>query len=246
MLDGLKWFESYVPRTLVRRLMRQGAQGGIESVERDVTVMFTDIAGFTTLSETMTAAETAAFLNAHFGLIGAAIEVEDGTVDKHMGDGVMAFWGAPEAVEDHALRACRAAVIVRAAIVDENARRQALGLVPVHCRIGIHTGPATVGNIGSASRLSYTIVGDTVNSASRLCEMGKMVGHDEQDVVILLGGATASDAAASFVLESMGAHVLRGRHGDTEVFQLLAPVPGGAGSDVASIAPAVADAAAMG
>ena len=85
-----------------------------------------------------------------------------------------------------------------------------------------------------------------MNSASRLCEMGKMVGHAEQDVVILLGGATASDAAASFVLESMGAHVLRGRHGDTEVFQLLAPVPGGAGSDVASIAPAVADAAAMG
>ena len=245
MLDGLKWFESYVPRTLVRRLMRQGGQGGIESIEREVTVMFTDIAGFTSLSETMTAAETAAFLNAHFGLVGAAIEAEDGTVDKHMGDGVMAFWGAPEAVGDHALRACRAAVIVRAAIVDENARRQALGLAPVHCRIGIHTGPATVGNIGAASRLSYTIVGDTVNSASRLCEMGKTVGHAEQDVVILLGGATAREAAASFVLESLGAHVLRGRHGDTEVFQLLAPVPGAAGNHIAAGAPKVAVPAAM-
>ncbi len=88
-------------------------------------------------------------------------------------------------------------------------------------RIGIHCGAVTVGNIGAASRLSYTIVGDPVNSASRLCELGKQAAPDGRDVVILLGDAAAHRVGAAFVFSPFGTHVLRGRQADTEVFQLL-------------------------
>lgn len=225
MVDGLRWFESYAPRTLVRRLLRAGGDRGVESIQREVTVMFTDIAGFTGLSETMTAAEVAEFLNTHFALVGNAIDAEEGTVDKHLGDGIMAFWGAPEPQDDHTARACRAALAIREAIESENRRRTTQGKPKVMVRIGIHCGAVTVGNIGAASRLSYTIVGDPVNSASRLCELGKQAEPDGRDVVILLGDAAARRVARDFVLIPFGTHVLRGRQADTEVFQLMTAAP---------------------
>ncbi len=221
MIDGLRWFESYAPRSLVRRLIRAGGERGVESIQREVTVMFTDIAGFTTLSETMGAAEVADFLNEHFALVDKVIDAEQGTVDKHLGDGVMAFWGAPETQDDHTERACRAALKIRDTVEAQNRDRAAFGLPKINVRIGIHCGAVTVGNIGAASRLSYTIVGDPVNTASRLCELAKQVVPDGRDVVILLGDAAASRVAPAFALLPFGTHVLRGRQADTEVFQLL-------------------------
>jgi adenylate cyclase len=221
MIDGLRWFETYVPRSLVRRLLRFGDQA-VESVERDVTVMFTDLAGFTTLSERMGAAEVATFLNEHFALVDACIEAEDGTVDKHLGDGVMAFWGAPEDQPDHAVRAVRAALAIRAALTADNERRRAAGLKVARTRIGIQTGPVTVGNIGAASRVSYTIVGDSVNAASRLEDLGRTV-EDAGDVVILVGDDTAVALGGLFTLRPMGKHKLRGRKGDTDVFEVMGP-----------------------
>ncbi len=233
MIDGLRWFESYVPRALVRRLMRSGLQGGIESVQRDLTIMFTDIAGFTTLSETMSAGEVATFLNRHFGLIDALIDGGEGTVDKHLGDGVMAFWGAPEPTADHAGRACLAALAIREAVEAENRARVARGEPAVRLRIGLHSGAATVGNIGAASRLSYTIVGDSVNAASRLCELAKQVPAGGRDVVILAGDETVARLPEGFLLESRGAHLLRGRQVATEVFQVLGQAEDGPAEMVA-------------
>jgi len=221
MLEGLRWFEAYVPRALVKRLMRVGSAENIQSVERNVTVMFTDIAGFTTLSERMTAPEVASFLNTHFTLVDSCIDAEGGTVDKHLGDGVMAFWGAPEMQDDHALRACRAALAIMRAVNRDNDRRRQGGGAAVRLRIGIHTGPATVGNIGGATRISYTIVGDTVNTADRLCELGKQVGADGNDVVVLLSGETGALVQPHVELVPFGAHVLRGRHGGTEIYRLV-------------------------
>jgi class 3 adenylate cyclase len=221
MLDGLRWFESYVPRALVRRLLRLGRGRAIESIQRDLTVMFTDISGFTSLSERMSAPEVAEFLNRHFALIDACIDREDGIIDKHLGDGVMAFWGAPDIQPDHARRACRAALAIREAVETDNARRRAAGEAPVKVRIGLHTGPVTVGNIGAASRLSYTIVGDTVNSADRLCELARAVDESGHDVVIVVSAATAEAAADGFDLTPVGAQMLRGRHAPLEVYRLL-------------------------
>src|SRR3546814_17165418 len=94
MLGGLRWFETYVPRSLVMRLIHLG-EDGVESEERQVTVMFTDIAGFTTASQQLTPHDTAAFLNHHFGLLAAAIAETGGPLDKYMGAAVKAFWGPP-------------------------------------------------------------------------------------------------------------------------------------------------------
>lgn len=96
MLDGLKWFQTYVPRQLVRRLVRQREQATIESREQKLTVMFTDIIGFTAMSETRSPAEIAELLNRHFEVLYQCIEAEGGTLDKYIGDAAMAFWGAPE------------------------------------------------------------------------------------------------------------------------------------------------------
>ena len=221
MIDGLRWFETYVPRALVRRLIRLGANGSVESVEREVTVMFTDIAGYTTLSEKMTATEVANFLNAHFSLIDRCIDGAGGTVDKHLGDGVMAFWGAPEVQADHAERAVSAARAIALAIAEDNARLRAKGGIPVRVRIGIHTGRATVGNVGGPSRMSYTIVGDTVNSAERLCDLGKQAPPGSFDVVVLISGDTAAQVSTAFELAPFGQHVLRGRQQATEIFRLM-------------------------
>jgi len=119
----------------------------------------------------MDAKQIAALLNEHFTLIGECIEAEGGTVDKFIGDAVMAFWGAPEEEPDHAARALRAAKAMVAVLDRENERRVADGLAPVAMRAAIHTGSVVVGNIGSKNRINYTIVGDAVSTAARLEEL---------------------------------------------------------------------------
>ncbi len=220
MLSGLRWFETYVPKSLVLRLMRLG-EDAIRSEERTVTVMFTDIADFSGLSERYPPAELVELLNRHFGLLLEKIETEDGTVDKFIGDSVMAFWGAPEARLDHAEATCRAALAIRTAISAENQRRVAAGAEPLGLRIGIHSGTAVVGNIGAAGRLNYTLIGDTVNVAQRLEALGKELDIREREIAILLSGATAALLGARFEVRPLGDHQLRGRRTATEVFELL-------------------------
>jgi class 3 adenylate cyclase len=121
----------------------------------------------------MPAAEIADFLNHHFALVAKCVEAEGGTVDKYIGDSVMAFWGAPEPQPDHTERACRAAIGVSIALKSDNMARKREGKPPVRVRIGVHTGEVVVGNIGAPGRINYTIVGDTVNAASRLEQLCK-------------------------------------------------------------------------
>lgn len=219
MVSGLHWFENYVPKTLVRRLLEQGMAGALGSDSRTLTVMFTDIAGFTAVSEGMNADEVASFLNDHFTIVSACVEQEGGTIDKYIGDSVMAFWGAPEYQEDHAARAVRAASAIAAAVGAENERRQARGQSAIQVRIGLHTGEAVVGNIGSPGRINYTIVGDTVNTASRLEQLGKDLGPDAE-VCILASAATISELPEDAAREPMGRQSLRGRGGKIEVWRL--------------------------
>lgn len=229
MLSGLRWFETYVPKSLVLRLMHLG-EDAIRSEQRTVTVMFTDIADFSGLSERYPPAELVELLNRHFGLLLEKIESEDGTVDKFIGDSVMAFWGAPEARRDHAEATCRAALAIRTAISAENQRRTAAGAEPLGLRIGIHSGTAVVGNIGAAGRLNYTLIGDTVNVAQRLEAMGKELDIQNSEIAILVSGDTAAFLGTRFEVRPLGNHQLRGRRTATEVFELLGE--GAAGSPV--------------
>jgi class 3 adenylate cyclase len=221
-ITGLRWFETYLPKNLVLRLMRQESGEGVKSDERRLTVLFTDIVDFTELAKRTPAAATAAFLNEHFELLGGCIEAEDGTVDKYIGDAIMAFWGAPEDQPDQAARALRAAHAIAGALARDNRRREAAGLRPIGLRVGIHTGPAVVGNIGAPGRVNYTIVGDTVNIANRIEALGKEVTpHDEASVLISAAVVEAlGDERDAFGLESLGPHRLRGRDEAVEVYRL--------------------------
>jgi adenylate cyclase len=220
MLGGLKLFERYVPRSLVKKLIERGDEHTL-SEERVVTVMFTDIAGFTTLSEGLTATQVADFINEHLTLLGRCVEEQGGTIDKYIGDSLMAFWGAPDDMEDHAQAACRAAIAIAADLKADNLRRRTNGLDPVRIRVGIHTGPLVVGDIGSPNRINYTIMGDTVNVAARLEALGKEIDPDAE-IIILTGSETARLAGGEFTLLQEGSHTVRGKTEATKVSRLVA------------------------
>ena len=136
-------------------------------------------------------------------------------IDKFIGDAAMALWNAAETQADHAARAERAADAIRTTLDDDNARQDP----PVRLRIGIHSGPVVVGNIGSATRMNYTVVGDTVNTASRLEDLGRTLLPDVE-IAVLLSAATAAALPESLPISSLGCHGLRGRDAPTEVFAL--------------------------
>jgi class 3 adenylate cyclase len=221
MLRALRWFELYVPKKIVERLIKTGDVRDTISDAREITVMFTDIAAFSAASQGMSAPEVAAFVNHHFALVAGCIEAEDGTIDKFMGDSVMAFWGAPDVQTDSAERACRAARAIAAAIHADNEQREAAGEPAVGIRIGIHTGPATVGNIGAPGRLNYTIIGDTVNIGQRLEQLGKEIYPGGAEVTILISGDTARQLKTDFKPVAAGRRKLKGRAGEIEVFKLV-------------------------
>ena len=220
MVSGLRWFETYVPKALVLRLMdRIGVEGQFSSEEREVTVMFTDIRGFSRMAEHMGAADTAAMLNEHFTQLAACIEAEGGTVDKFIGDAIMAFWGAPDDQPDHAARALRAAHAIARRVHADNLKRVSKGRQPIRVRIGLHSGPVVVGNIGSESRINYTIVGDTVNVAARIEELASSL-QGPAEVTVLASAATAFQGNGAAPLTCVGGYPLRGRGGPTEVWRI--------------------------
>lgn len=216
MTAGLRWFETYVPQQLVQRLMSREAP--VESEHKRITVMFTDIAGFSTLSENMPAAETAAMLNEHFAILVACIEEEGGTVDKYIGDSVMAFWEPDESGID-VDRALRAALKIRAQVTEDNRTRRLENRVAPRVRIGIHTGNAIVGNIGAPGRVNYTLVGDSVNIAARLEQLCKEIGA-ESDAKILISGETAALASDRTGFVHHGNREIRGRADSIDVWSI--------------------------
>ncbi|MGI9463566.1 MAG: adenylate/guanylate cyclase domain-containing protein, partial [Aestuariivirgaceae bacterium] len=211
MLDGLKWFQTYVPRQLVRRLVRQNAAGSVESREQELTVMFTDIIGFTAMSETKSPTEIADMLNRHFEVLYQCIEAEGGTLDKYIGDAAMAFWGAPQAQPDHAARACRAALAARKAFQETEPDQR--------IKIAIHTGPLIVGNIGAVDRMNYTVIGDTVNTCSRIEKLAGDLDAGEP-AIILISDATAAQLGDEFKLEAAGEFQVKGRESAVTVYRL--------------------------
>jgi len=219
MLDGLKAFGRYVPRTLVTRLVKEGRIGaGTE--ERVLAIMFTDIAGFTAACEKMSAGEVAAFINQHLALVSACVEQEGGTIDKFIGDAVMAFWGAPGHTENPAASACRAAIAIQRALAADNKQRIAGGLAPVRIRIGIHMGPVVVGDIGAPNRINYTIVGDAVNATQRLESLGKTVDPDAEAITLVSQEILAA-LPSGFQLISRGTHLVKGKSEGLDVYQLV-------------------------
>ncbi|WP_299812016.1 adenylate/guanylate cyclase domain-containing protein [uncultured Roseibium sp.] len=219
MVEGLKAMNPYVPRSLFIKLMRLGGGKAAEARRAELTIVFTDIVGFTALSEHLSAEETAGLLNDHFAILVEAVEGEGGTVDKFLGDGMLAFWGAPDARHDHAEAAVRTARRIASAFHAANEEAAQNGRPQMCLRIGIHTGHAVVGNVGALDRWNYTVVGDTVNAAERLQTLGKEA-PGSPEVTILASADTIAQLPAERNHRPVGEHHLRGRSGLMEVYWL--------------------------
>ncbi|MBL8906515.1 MAG: adenylate/guanylate cyclase domain-containing protein [Rhizobiales bacterium] len=217
MVQGLRWLQTYVPRKLVQRLIGATGAPAVEARQADLTVMFTDIVGFTARSEKMPPARVAEMLNDHFELVNGCIEAELGTLDKYIGDAAMAFWGAPEPIPDHAARACRAALAIA------KATREGIGREPettAHLKIAIHTGPLIVGNIGARTRMNYTVIGDTVNVCSRIEEIAGTLA-DHEPVTILVSSEVVNAAGSGFMFEPLGNRTVKGRQRTVSIWRLV-------------------------
>lgn len=167
----------FLPRQVAERVMASGPDA-LAPVEREVTVLFSDIRGFTTMSEGLSPREVLAMLDDYFGQMSQIVKGHDGVVGKFLGDGMLAFWGVPDRLDDHALAAVRTARDMRRAVRELNQHRAARGQPPLQIGIGIHTGTVAAGMLGGALQAEYTIIGDAVNVASRVEGLTKEHGVD--------------------------------------------------------------------
>ncbi|MEL7058714.1 MAG: adenylate/guanylate cyclase domain-containing protein [Acidobacteriota bacterium] len=198
--------QRYHSPSVIEQVMRSDADddGEHKLTKAEVSVLFADIVGFTAYSELAEPEDVAALMESYFTHAVEAIFGHGGTLDKFIGDCVMAFFGAPMALDDHADRAVSAACDIRAALTRWNGERAAAGLPPVRVRIAINTGPVVVGDIGSNRRVDYTVLGNTVNVAARLEEMVASAGD------IVIGEATYDALRRKVEVESLGAFQLKG------------------------------------
>ncbi|MGC0392915.1 MULTISPECIES: adenylate/guanylate cyclase domain-containing protein [Bradyrhizobium] len=213
MAAGLSAFRKFIPADLVRGLLRQGVEARPGGSVQELSVMFIDIAGFTGLSERL-GDRVVPLLSRYLDITSEIIVANGGTIDKFIGDAVMAFWGAPQPQGDHAARCCRAALACQRAI-EQSGLADDLGQ-PLQIRIGINSGRMLVGNIGSELRLNYTVIGDAVNVASRLEGANKSYGTH-----ILIGEATERLARGVVITREVDRIAVYGREEGISVHELI-------------------------
>jgi adenylate cyclase len=211
-----RMFSHYMSEKVIAHLMEHPELLNLGGERRHVTLFFSDLAGFTTISERLSAEEVVGLLNDYLSRMTDIILDEEGTVDKFEGDAIMAFWGAPLPQEDQALRACRAALRQQAALAELNHHFQDMGLPPLSMRIGLHSGEAVVGNLGSQKRFDYTAIGDTVNLASRLEGLNKFYG-----TYILASETTMAECADGVLFREVDRVAVKGKEKPVGVFQPL-------------------------
>lgn len=169
-------FGQYVAPSVIKQLLARPELVTLGGEERELTAMFCDIRGFTSIAEALSPSALVLLLNEYFSEMTEVIFRYYGTLDKYIGDAVMAFWGAPYPQPDHAERACYAALEMLRRLRALDTRWEAEGRPPLDAGVGIHTGPMLVGNLGSARRFNYTIMGDNVNLAARLQDLNRQFG----------------------------------------------------------------------
>ena len=208
-------FSLYVSPEVVDHVMAHPEGLKLGGERREVTMLFTDLAGFTTLSEQMEAEEVAKILNLHFTDCTAIVKRHNGTVNRFIGDAVMAMYGAPVADADQAIDAVRTACDMQQAIAELREKLRAQGLPEIRMRIGVHSCTAVIGNLGSADRFDYTAIGDGVNLAARLEGVNKLYGTG-----ILISGDTASRLDGAVKVRPVDRVIVKGK---TEPVEILTP-----------------------
>ena len=205
----------YVSPQVVEQMIAHPEQLVLGGQKREVTLLFTDLKGFTSISEKLTPEQVSHLLNRHLTEMTRVVIKHGGTVDKFIGDAVMAFWGAPLDDPEQSKHACEAAQEMQERMIALRAELQAEGLPPIYMRIGVHTGLAVVGNMGSEERFDYTAIGDTVNLASRLEGANKAYGTE-----ILLSEATAAKVGHALQLRGVDKVKVKGKDEPVEVFTI--------------------------
>jgi len=219
MKQGLRSFGRYVPQKLVAQLLRSGTAASLGGGVRQVTVLFCEITAFDDL---IGAAEPDTLMRAlsdYLGVLNTHIDANGGTVAQYLGDATMAFWGAPDRQEDHALQSCRAALAMQAAIDELAGLAQERGLPPLPSTLGVNTGDCIVGNIGAAERFAYSILGDPVNTAARIRGLNKVYG-----TTLLIGETTADRVCGKLLVRPVDWVTMKGKARPILVHELLTDV----------------------
>jgi adenylate cyclase len=214
--NALKTFAQYVPLDVVRQLVESGQPLGLGVEPRPLTIFFSDLENFSTIAEKMAPDDLLRQVSEYFSAVTEAIAQEQGTVDKFIGDAVMAFWGAPLPREDHVLRACAGALRAVRRMEKLNQQWTRQGRPTLRLRIGLHTATVLVGNVGSSERLSYTVMGDGVNVASRLEGKNKDFGS-----TICISDRVFEAVGDRLVARPLGRVVVKGRQSEFQIYELL-------------------------
>lgn len=206
-------FSMYVSPAVVEEMTAHPERLTLGGARRDLTLLFTDLAGFTSISEALDAESVAAILNRHLTEMTASVLEYNGTVDKFIGDAVMAFWGAPILDPEQSEHALRAAIQMQQKIALMRAEVSAAGGPDLHMRIGVHRGECIVGNMGGDNRFDYTAIGDTVNLASRMEGVNKVYGTG-----ILVSDTVANAVAGKIPLRPVDTVRVKGKHQGVELY----------------------------
>ena len=216
--DLANLFGTYVPPELVDEMVKDAGSYSMKATTKELTVMFCDMRGFTQMSESMEPTQLQALLNSVFSRLTDQIRSNRGTIDKYMGDCVMAFWGAPVDTPDHASLAVKTALEMANAIRNLNEEHRAKGIPEIGIGIGLNTGTMCVGDMGSDIRRSYTVIGDSVNLGSRLEGLSKTYGID-----IVVSESTRKQAN-DFAWQELDKVRVKGKDNAVAIFWPLAPV----------------------
>lgn len=216
MQKGLHAFRRYVPAELVRQLINTGEGAQLGGHKQELTVFFSDISGFTSIAEVMPPEKLMLHLSEYFTELTRILTHHGATVDKYIGDAIMAFWGAPVHDDNHAIRACEASLACHEKVNELNRRWLSEGKSAFVTRIGLSTGETVVGNVGSTERMNYTVMGDNVNMANRLEGANKLYGTR-----IIVSRRTYEVASRKFLFRPLGLVAVKGRSEEQEVFELV-------------------------
>jgi adenylate cyclase len=215
-VQGLKAFRKYVPADLVRQLIDNGEEVEVGGVPKKLTLFFTDIKGFTTISENLSSDFLMQHLSEYFDELSRIIMEEAGTIDKYIGDSIMAFWGAPVRLEDATARACYAALRCQKRLSELNEQWLSYNKPVMETRIGIGTGRVVVGNVGSSDRINYSAIGDHVNLASRIEGINKLYGTK-----IIIDEDTWREVKDQFYCRFLDIVAVKGKNEGTRIYELI-------------------------
>lgn len=217
---ALSSFAKYIPKILVTQLMQNKLIAESGGEKKLVTILFTDIANFTEIAETMDPDLLMLHVSEYLNLISEIIHHYQGNIDKYIGDAVMAFWNDPILDPEHVLHACLAVLGCKHKLLQMNAKWEKHGRPPLVTRFGLHTGLAIVGNVGSEDRLNYTLLGDSVNLASRLEALNKNYGTS-----IIVSDAVYEACKDQLLFRPIDVVKVRGKRQETVIYELMAALP---------------------